>query len=115
MTGMVCYLQPKDVLRALKACVNEDVLTPFGNGKVIRFRPKDDIYEIELAWGAKLFSRAESFDRDHIGCEDQGGFHWVFKLFFNSDGNSIKGAEGSERSRSNSITSARTLSSRSIL
>lgn len=118
--AMVCYLQPKDVLRPLKAAVNEDVLTPYGNGKVVNFRVKDDMYEILLCWGSKLFARAESFDRDYSGNEEKGGFgiDWVIRLFYTLDrNNSRRGAGGSERtrSRSNSVASARTHTSRSLL
>jgi hypothetical protein len=116
--GMVCYLQPKDVLRPLKASVNEDVLTPYGNGKVVQYRAKDDTYEIVLGWGAKLFARAESFDRDNSGYEEKEGFgiDWVFRLFFASESNnSLRGTGGSQRSRSNSVASVRTHSSRSLL
>ena len=118
MAGMVCYLQPKDVLRPLKAAVNDDVLTQWGNGKLVKYRARDDIYEIELIWGAKLFARAESFyrDRDNSGQEEREGFgiSWVFRLFFSSE-NSVRGTGGSQRSRSNSVASVRTHTSRSLL
>jgi len=111
--GMVCYFQPKDVLRPLKASVKDDVVTLYGNGKLVNFRAKDDVYEIELGWGAKLYASAESFDRDNSGDDESGsGFEWVFKLFFSD--NSVK-LGSQQRSRSNSIASARTNTSRSVL
>jgi len=116
MAGMVCYLQPKDVLRPLKAAVNDEVLTQYGNGKLIKFRPKDDMYKIDLVWGATLYARAEAFDRDFCK-EETGSFgiDWVFRLFFSSE-NSTKGVGGgSQRSRSNSIASLRTQTTRSVL
>lgn len=117
MGGMLCYLQPKDILRPLKASVNDDVFTLYGNGKVVNFRAKDDIYEIVLGWGAKLYARAEFFDRDNSGDDEIGsgfGIDWVLRLFFSSD-NVTKQDSQQQRSRSNSITSARTYTSRSIL
>ncbi len=117
-SGMVCYLQPKDVLRPLKAAVNDEVLTPYGNGKVVKFRAKDDIYEMSLAWGAKLLANAESFDRDNSGGEQKESFgiDWVFRLFFASDNNNLqRGTSSQQRSRSNSVASVRTHSSRSLL
>lgn len=113
--GMVCYFQPKDVLRPLKASVKDDVLTLYGNGKLVNFRAKDDTYEIQLCWGAKLYASAESFDRDNSGDDESGsgfGIDWVFKLFFSD--NSVK-LGSQQRSRSNSIASARTNTSRSLL
>jgi hypothetical protein len=97
--------------------VNDDVFTLYGNGKVVNFRAKDDIYEIVLGWGAKLYARAEFFDRDNSGDDEIGsgfGIDWVLRLFFSSD-NVTKQDSQQQRSRSNSITSARTYTSRSIL
>lgn len=125
--GLVCYLQPRDVLRPLKASVNDIVLTQYGDGELTRFRAKDDRYEIELSWGAKLYAQAESFDRDNSGDEVRGarfGVDWVFNLFFSADSN-VRGGGGSQstsqrggsqqRSRSNSIASVRTNTSRSLI
>jgi hypothetical protein len=114
--GMVCYLQPKDVLCPLKAAVGEGVLTPYGEGTVVKFRPSDETYEISLlGWGAKLFARAESFDRDNTRTfEEKGGFgiSRVFRLLFSADSiNSLRGTGapgGSQRSRSNSLASVST-------
>merc|ERR1712038_802003 len=41
MAGMVCYLQPKDIIKPLKAVVGDDVLTPYGNGQVIKYRSSE--------------------------------------------------------------------------
>ena len=46
--GMVCYLQPEEIIRPVKAVVGDDVLTPYGNGKLIRYRCDDNLYEILL-------------------------------------------------------------------
>ena len=105
--GMVCYLQPEDVLRPIKAAVGEDVLTAYGDGVVERYRLKDDMYEIRLkGWrGAKLYAKAEKFDRAADGVNDQGSFgmKWLLDMFFSS--NSKNGTL--TRSRSNSVTSGR--------
>jgi len=121
LAGLVCYLQPKDVLRPLKAAVNDEVLTQYGNGDLVKYRVKDDVYEIDLVWGSRLYAKAEAFDRD-FGREEKEGFgiDWVFRLFFSTE-NSVKGggvsggtvaAGGSRRSRSrsNSIQRSRSRS-----
>jgi len=117
MGGMLCYLQPKDILRPLKASVNDYVITLFGNGKLVNFRAKDDTYEIELGWGAKLYASAESFDRDNSGDDEIGsgfGIDWMRRLFFRSE-NLARGGSQQQRSRSNSIASSRTYTSKSAL
>ena len=113
--GMVCYLQPKDIVRPVKAVVDDDVLTPYGNGKLVRYRVDEDLYEISLVWGATLFAKAEALDRDaSCNFEDRKGLNmsWVFKfnfLFAKDTDTSLT------RSRSNSITSMRSQSSRGLL
>ncbi len=110
--GMVCYLQPSDIVCPLKAIVGDDVLTPYGNGRIVRFRVSDKVFEISLSWGT-LYAKAEAFDRDN-NVDDRGGINigWVFKLFYNSKDESVG---DTQRSRSNSVTSLRTQSSRSLL
>ena len=116
-TNMVCYLQPKDVVRPLKAAKSEDVATPYGEGIMLKYRLEDDMYEIKLkAFGnATLFCRAETFDRiaDTRGEEGSSGLSWFLRyLFFSSDGTAAAPApapasSSHSRSRSNSIVSAR--------
>ena len=109
--GMVCYLQPEDVLRPVKAAVGEDVLTAYGEGVVERYRFKDDTYEIRLKFwhSAKLFAKAETFDRVDDGVHDKGSFgmKWLLDMFFSP--NSKAGTM--TRSRSNSVTSGRSRTS----
>jgi len=112
MAGMVCYLQPQDVLRPLKAAATEDVLTQYGEGKVVKYRLEDDIYEINLHDNAKLYAKAEAFDRVSDGLEDQGlhslGMKWLLRFLFgsrkNEDGDGAS-CQISRSSRSNSIVS----------
>ena len=116
--GLICYLQPKDVIHPLKAAVGEDILTQFGEGQLKKYRSEDDIYEIELSSGAKFYGKAEAFDRVKDGLEDNGGRFGMTRLlqfFFFSSENNYKG-EG-QRSRSNSVTSLsmRSHSSRSVI
>lgn len=103
--GAVCYLQPNQVLRPLKAAVGEDVSTPYGEGKVWRYRLSDSKYEIKLAWGdsVMLYATAETFDRIDDRLEDKGGFGmgWILK-FFHSREEDKEG--GTQRSRSNSFS-----------
>lgn len=101
---MVCYLQPDMVVRPIKAAVGEDVLTAYGEGTVERYRVEDNTYAIRLKrWrGARLYAKAETFDRVDDGMQDRGGFgmKWILDLFFSSDSTKQTG-----RSRSNSVTS----------
>jgi len=118
LAGMVCYLQPKDIIKPLKAVVGDDALTPYGNGQVIKYRISDNTYQISLCWGATLYAQAEAFDRDS-NHEDRNGLNmsWVFRLFFSVDNNSNNKDifNGSQRSRSNSVASLRTQNPRNIL
>lgn len=102
--GAVLYLQPDQVIRPLKAAVGEDVSTPYGEGKVMRYRLSDDIYEIKLSWGgAVLYATASTFDRIDDRMEDKGGFgmNWILQFFYSrEDGKD----EGPARSRSNSLS-----------
>lgn len=65
----------------MKAAVGEDVSTPYGEGKIIRYRLFDNKYEIKLGWGshAMLHANAETFDRIDDRLEDEGGFNmgWI--------------------------------------
>jgi len=111
--GMVCYLQPDSVVRPLKAAVGEDVLTAYGDGKVSKYQIDNDTYEIKLrGWGnATLYAKAETIDRAGDGTKtrnDGFGIKWLFNmLFFSSDSQS---AQGTTRSRSNSIVSLSVIS-----
>ena len=114
--GMVCYLQPQFVIGPLKAAVGEDVLTPYGEGKMIKYRSIDNVYQISLlGTDATLFCKGESFDRaqDSLKDEESFGLKYLLRYFF-SDGDKNDG----KRSRSNSVGSlsaTRSLSGRSIL
>ena len=98
------YLQPDQVIKPLKAAVGEDVSTPYGEGKVIKYRLLDDIYEIKLSWSnSVLFATASTFDRIDDRMEDKGGFgmNWILQFFYSrEDGKD----EGPQRSRSNSFS-----------
>jgi hypothetical protein len=47
--NMVCYLQPDAVIMPLKAAVGDEVVTPYGEGTVTKFRLEDHMYEIQLS------------------------------------------------------------------
>lgn len=88
-------------MRPLKAAKGDDVLTAYGDGKVLRYRQADDIYEIRLKNGATLYAKAESFDRDVDSIHDSAtgfGMKWLLGFLWSSETNS-------QRSRSNSIAS----------
>eukprot|EP00559_Dactyliosolen_fragilissimus_P009235 CAMPEP_0184873154 /NCGR_PEP_ID=MMETSP0580-20130426/41671_1 /TAXON_ID=1118495 /ORGANISM="Dactyliosolen fragilissimus" /LENGTH=1172 /DNA_ID=CAMNT_0027376021 /DNA_START=539 /DNA_END=4057 /DNA_ORIENTATION=- len=111
----VCYLQPESIVQPLKAAVSEDVVTPFGEGKVMNYRVKDNIYEIKLTFGAVLFTSAEAFDRVEDGLVDDGSTfgmkRFLQSLFFSADDTMTIG--GDQRSRSNSVTSYSIMSQQS--
>ena len=104
--GFICYLQPDTVVRPLKAAVQEEVLTPYGNGQVIKYDAVRDMYTIRLQWGTAptisdsgsssstsnvlLHAKGESFDRGTGGEgyllpdeEAKFGVDWLFSFFFN--------------------------------
>lgn len=111
--GMVCYLQPGSVTRPLKAAVGEEVLTAYGDGTISRYQIDNDTYEIELhGWKAKLYGKAETFDRAGDGIQQRDTFFGtIFNMFFASD----NAQQGVTRSRSNSVASvARSTSGRSV-
>lgn len=104
--GIVCYLQPDDIVSSLKAAVGEEVFTPYGEGTVERFRLSDGTYRIKLkGWGAILYANAETLDRVNGGEGDRDGpfgMKWLLRfLFFSSDSN--KSTSRSQMSRSNSF------------
>jgi hypothetical protein len=106
--GMVCYLQPECVIQPLKASVGEDVLTMFGDGKVERYNIATDMYTISLTWKAKLYAKADTFDRVGEGIQfrdESFGVNWLLRLLFYSP--STKESIPATRSRSNSIVSAK--------
>ena len=100
----ICYFQPDQVVRPLKAAVGEDVSTKFGDGKVMKYRLVDDKYEIKLTWGgATLYAEAKTFDRIDDRMEYKGGFRmgWIMNFFYSREENK---EEGAQRSRSNSFS-----------
>lgn len=111
--GMVCYLQPDCVVRPLKAAVGEDVLTAYGDGTISRYNADTNTYEIMLhGWNAKLYGKAETFDRAGDGIQHRGTiFGIIFNMLFSSENTQ----QGTTRSRSNSVASiARSASGRSV-
>ena len=102
--GAFLYLQPDQVIRPLKAAVGEDVSTPYGEGRVLKYRLSDDLYEIKLLWGgAILYATADTFDRIDDRMEDKGGFgmNWILQFFYSrEDGKD----DCPQRSRSNSFS-----------
>jgi len=99
----LCYLQPDQVMRPLKAAKGEDVSTRYGEGKVMRYRMSDDMYEIKLQWGT-LHAVAPAFDRIDDRLEDKGGFNmrWILNYFYSRAESAND--DGTPRSRSNSIS-----------
>lgn len=98
---MVCYLQPDDIVCPLKAAKGDEVLTAFGDGKVLRYRLSDNMYEIQLKSNATLYAKAEAFDRDIDSIHDSGvgfGMKWLLGFLWSSNSQQ-------QRSRSNSIAS----------
>jgi len=117
---MVCYLQPKDLVCPLKAAVGDNVISPYGEGTVRKFRLHDNIYEVELhGWGGTLYAQGEMLDRVDDGIRDREGafgVNWLLRFFFGSGKD-----DENQRSRSNSFASStvrsqsgRSLSGRSL-
>jgi hypothetical protein len=112
--GMVMYLQPSAIVRPIKAAVAEDALTAYGEGRVEKYDAENDTYVIKLSgWGAKLYAKAETFERVHDSMRDKDGafgMKWLLGIFFSS--NKSHGT----RSRSNSVVSGsvRSQSGRSL-
>lgn len=107
LAGMVMYLQPEAIVRPLKAAVGEEALTAYGEGTVERYNSKTDVYTIKLkGWGAKLYTKAETFDRVRDSMRDKDGpfgMNWLLRFFFS---NSSRATESVlTRSRSNSLVS----------
>ncbi|KAK1734717.1 hypothetical protein QTG54_014590 [Skeletonema marinoi] len=114
--GAMCYVQPDQVVRPLKAAVGEEVSTKFGDGKVIKYRLSDDKYEIKLTWGgATLYAEAKSFDRIDDRMEYKGGFRmgWILNFFYSREDSKDDGAQRS-RSNSFSMLSQSNVSTRSL-
>jgi hypothetical protein len=110
--GAICYLQPDQVLRPMKAAVGEDVSTPYGEGKVYKYRLADGKYEIKLSWGSMLYAKAETFDRIDDRLEDKGGFGmgWILKFFYSREESK---EVGPQRSRTNSVSNSFSMLSQS--
>jgi hypothetical protein len=108
--NIVMYLQPECVIRPLKAAVGEDVLSAYGEGTVEAYIRTQDTYRIKLkGWNAKLYAKAETFDRVGDTTRDRGGqsgMNWLVSFFFSSSNNNNS---GSNRSRSNSVVSGRSV------
>jgi hypothetical protein len=98
---MACYLQPEWIICPIKAAVGEDVLTQFGDGRVLGYNAARNMYTISLKWGAQLYTTADQFDRAD-GFQDgrsRFGVKWLMDFLFSSN------AEAVSRSRSNSVAS----------
>ena len=111
---MVLYLQPEAICRGLKAAVAEEVLTAYGAGLVERYDRKNDTYVIKLkGWNAKIYAKAETFDRLRDSMGDRHGsfgMDWLLQLFFSSS----ESADQGNRSRSNSVVSGTSTSVSSL-
>mmetsp|Transcript_30286 Transcript_30286/g.34770 ORF Transcript_30286/g.34770 Transcript_30286/m.34770 type:complete len:1211 (+) Transcript_30286:140-3772(+) len=104
---MILYLQPEAISRELKAAVGEVVLTAYGEGNVERYDCKNDTYVIKLnRWNARIYAKAEAFDRlrDSMRDRESFGMDWLLRFFFSSPDSKKE----STRSRSNSVVSATT-------
>lgn len=112
--GMVMYLQPDAIVKPLKAAVGEDALTAYGEGTVQNYDVVNDTYTIKLeGWDAKLYCKAETFDRlsDWMRERDGStGMDWLLGLFFAPSSDKSVGT----RSRTNSVASLRSHSARSV-
>jgi len=111
---MILYLQPEAICRELKAAVGEDVLTAYGEGVVEQYDKVNDTYVIKLnGWNARIYSKAETFDRVSDSMRDRDGafgMDWLLRFFFpQSDA-----TNQAMRSRSNSVVSGTSTSVMSL-
>ena len=108
--NIVCYLQPDSIVRSLKAAVGEEVVTPFGDGRIRYYDAARDVYTIKLAWNALMYAKHDAFDRSGDTIQDAEGsdaVNWLFRFLF------FRGHDEKGRSRSNSIVSGTHSSTRS--
>jgi hypothetical protein len=105
--GMVMYLQPDAIVRPLKAAVGEAALTAYGEGTVEKYDIANNTYTIKLTgWGARLYAKAETFDRVRDSMRDKDGpfgMNWLLRFFFLS----ADKKDDATRTRSNSVVSVR--------
>jgi hypothetical protein len=113
--GMVMYLQPDAIVKPIKAAVGEDTLTAYGEGTVEKYDIANDTYAIKLnGWDARLYAKAEAFDRvfhSMHGKDGAFGMNWLVRFFFSARDEKD---DAVTRSRSNSVVSARSQSGRSV-
>jgi len=111
---MVLYLQPEAICRELKAAVGEDVLTEYGAGVVECYDRENDTYVIKLnGWNARIYAKAETFDRLRDSMRDRDGsfgMDWLLRFFFLTSDSANQGT----RSRSNSVVSGASTSVMSL-
>ncbi|KAL3945578.1 MAG: hypothetical protein SGBAC_000318 [Bacillariaceae sp.] len=106
--GMAMYLQADAIARPIKGSIGEDALTAYGEGTIEKYDASRDMYAIRLkGWGAKLYCKAEKFDRVRDSSRDRdasSNVGWLFDYFFSSRADNL--GEVGTRTRSNSLTSA---------
>ncbi|CAJ1905588.1 unnamed protein product [Cylindrotheca closterium] len=106
--GMAMYLQPDAIDKRIKGAVGEDAFTAYGEGTIENYDAESDMYVIRLkGWGAKLYCKAEKFDRVRDSSRDRNALSsvgWLFDYFFSSRAENP--GEVGTRTRSNSLTSA---------
>jgi hypothetical protein len=106
---MAMYLQADAIAKPLKGAVGEDALTAYGEGTIEKYDATRDMYVIRLkGWGARLYCKAEKFDRVRDSSRDRDAMSsmgWIFNYFFSSRPENLGGEVGT-RTRSNSVTSA---------
>jgi len=111
---MVLYLQPDSISRELKATAGEDVLTAYGAGVMESYDRKHDTYVIKLnGWNARIYAKAETFDRLRDSMRDRDGsfgMDWLLRFFFLSSNSTNQDT----RSRSNSVVSGNSTSVMSL-
>ena len=105
--GIVAYLQPDAIVKPLKAAVGEEVTTPYGEGNVISYDARGDVYRVKLSgWNAILYTKGgEAFERIGDGVPDRNGpfgVNWLLGFLFYPGQQSV-----GTRSRSNSVSSVK--------
>ncbi len=107
--GLVCYLQPSSIIKPLKACVGDAVVTWFGEGDVVKYRTGTELvgreFVVKMSWGAVLYCGEDGFEvLDEEGRESVVGVMGGWLSYFWTRRTEDTDLKTRRRSRTLSIT-----------
>jgi len=109
--SMKMYLQPDMIVKRIKAAVGDGVVSPYGEGEVLKYRAgarEEERFIVELgSWGI-LFCGSEGIDRMETG-RDIGGLGgglagWLSSLWFRNNTREGGGGGGGTDGKGSSVT-----------